>query len=101
MIDRLHAELWTSWASLLRSYAAAHGLNSVHHAIVEVGADEVIVRVNDNWLRFSASEMERQGDVTVAFTIREDGNVSIDNGPPEEMDFAAERLVREMLHGIR
>ena len=28
MLNALHTELWTSWASLLRSYAAAHGLNA-------------------------------------------------------------------------
>ncbi|HZL27399.1 MAG TPA: hypothetical protein VFC39_12820 [Acidobacteriaceae bacterium] len=28
MTEQLHTELWTSWASLLRSYAAAHGLNA-------------------------------------------------------------------------
>ena len=37
MDPRLRTELWTSWASLLRSYSAAHGLNSRHHAVVEVG----------------------------------------------------------------
>jgi hypothetical protein len=30
--------------------------------------------------------------------LTEDGNVRIANGPPEEMDMAAERLAREMLH---
>jgi hypothetical protein len=32
MTSQLHTELWTSWASLLRSYAAAHGLNSTHRS---------------------------------------------------------------------
>ena len=41
MTSRLHTELWTSWASLLRSYAAAHGLNATQHAVVEVSAEEV------------------------------------------------------------
>jgi hypothetical protein len=96
--DRLHTELWTSWASLLRSYAAAHGMNSVHHAVVEISADEITLRVNDRWLRFTASTMQHSQGAPQDFTLTEDGNVRIANGPPEEMDMAAERLAREMLH---
>ena len=98
MNDRLHTELWTSWASLLRSYAAAHGLNSTHHAVVEVSANEIILRVSDRWLRFTPTEMQRSGEAPIPFTLTEDGNVRIDNGPAEEMDFTAEQLAREMLH---
>ena len=98
MNERLHTELWTSWASLLRSYAAAHGLNSTHHAVVEVSANEIILRVNDRWLRFTPSNLQHSAEAPIPFTLTEDGNVVIDNGPAEEMDFAAERLAREMLH---
>jgi hypothetical protein len=93
----LHTELWTSWASLLRSYAAAHGMNSKHHAVVEVSADEIILRVSDRWLRFTATEMKHSDGATEAFALTEDGNVRIANGAAEEMDFAAERLAREIL----
>ena len=98
--DRLHTELWTSWASLLRSYAAAHGMNSLHHAVVEVSADEITLRVNDRWLRFTSSTVQHSNDAPQAFTLTEDGNVRINNGPPEEMDMAAERLARKMLHHL-
>lgn len=99
MNERLHTELWTSWASLLRSYAAAHGLNSVHQAVVEVSAGEITLRVSDRWLRFTPTEMRRHGEgVAVAFALMEDGSVCIDNGPLEAMDFAGERLAREMIH---
>ena len=98
MNDRLHTELWTSWASLLRSYAAAHGMNSLHHAVVEVSADEITLRVNDRWLRFTAATMQHSQGAPQEFTMTEDGNVRIGDGPPEEMDMAAERLAREMLH---
>ncbi len=94
----LHTELWTSWASLLRSYAAAHGMNSKHHAVVEVSADEITLRVSDRWLRFTATVILHSDAAPEAFTLTEDGNVRIGNGSPEEMDFAAERLAREMLH---
>jgi len=97
MQDRLHAELWTSWASLLRSYAAAHGLNSTHHAVVEVSANEITLRVSDRWLRFTESELQHSGKAPMAFTLTEGGNVRIADGPAEEMDLAAERLAREMM----
>jgi hypothetical protein len=87
----LHTELWTSWASLLRSYAAAHGLNSTQHAVVEV-------RVGSRWLRFTASAMQQDEQTSKAFRLTEDGNVVVDHGPAEEMDMAAERLAREMMH---
>jgi hypothetical protein len=93
----LHTELWTSWASLLRSYAAAHGLNSTQHAVVEVSADEITLRVGSQWLRFTATEMQHSDEAPKAFRLTEDGNVVMDHGDAEEMDFAAERLAREMM----
>jgi hypothetical protein len=99
--DRVHTELWTSWASLLRSYAAAHGLNSVQHAVVEVSANEIILRVGDRWVRFRAAEMQHSGKAPVPFALTEDGNVRIGAGAAEEMDMAAERVAREMLHAAR
>jgi len=88
MDPRLRTELWTSWASLLRSYAAAHGLNSKHHAVVEVGADEITLRVASRWLRFTHETIQdSEGNQTVKL-----------NGIAEEMDLAAERLAREMMH---
>jgi hypothetical protein len=32
MTPQLHTELWTSWASMLRSYAAAHGLIPIRNS---------------------------------------------------------------------
>jgi|SRR6185312_815996 len=94
---QLHTELWTSWASLLRSYAAAHGLNSTQHAVVEVSADEITLRVGTHWLRFTATAMEHDDAPPEVFALNENGTVSIDNAPEEEMDFAAERFAREMM----
>jgi hypothetical protein len=97
MLDaRLRAELWTSWASLLRSYAAAHGMNSTHHAVVEVGAEEITLRVASRWLSFTHEMMEMSDGGRSTFEMQEDGTVKL-NGVAEEMDLAAERLAREMM----
>jgi hypothetical protein len=97
-LDRqLHHELWTSWASLLRSYAAAHGLNSRHHAVVEVGANEITLRVASSWLRFTHDLAEDSGGNRFSFSLEEDGTVKLD-GKTQEMDLAAEQLAREMMH---
>ena len=97
MDPRLRTELWTSWASLLRSYAAAHGLNSKHHAVVEVGADEITLRVASRWLRFTHETIQDSEGNQSGFSLQEDGTVKL-NGITEEMDLAAERLAREMMH---
>ena len=96
MDHRLRTELWTSWASLLRSYAAAHGLNSRHHAVVEVGADEITLRVASQWLRFTHETLEDSNGNRFAFSLQEDGTVKL-KSTTEEMDLAAERLAREMM----
>jgi hypothetical protein len=96
MDHRLRTELWTSWASLLRSYAAAHGLNSRHHAVVEVGADEITLRVASRWLRFTHETFQDSEGHHSSFNMQEDGTVKL-NGIAEEMDLAAERLAREMM----
>jgi hypothetical protein len=96
MDPRLRTELWTSWASLLRSYAAAHGLNSRHHAVVEVGADEITFRVASRWLRFTHETIQDSEGNQTSFSLQEDGTVKL-NEIAEEMDLAAERLAREMM----
>jgi len=96
MDARLRTELWTSWASLLRSYSAAHGLNSRHHAVVEVGADEITLRVASRWLRFTHEMFEDSEGHRASFSLEEDGTVKLD-GIAQEMDLAAERLAREMM----
>jgi hypothetical protein len=95
--DRVLRELWTSFASLIRSYGAAHGLNSRHHAIVKVGSDLILLRVGIHWLRFTPSEMTADNNRPVPFRLNQDGTVTIGD-VTEEMDLAAERLAREMMH---
>ncbi len=98
MQNSLHTELWTSWASLLRSYAAAHGLSSTQHAVVEVSANEITLRVSDRWLRFTPTTMQHSNDAPQPFTLNENGTVTLNVAPEEEMDIAAEHLAREMLY---
>ena len=92
----LSTELWTSWASMLRVYAAAHGLTSTHHAVVEVGAEEIVLRVGERWARFTRDEMSTSEGVTLPFRMEEDGRIRIGD-LEDEMDMAAERVAREML----
>jgi hypothetical protein len=92
----LHRELWVSWASLLRSYAAAHGLNSKQFAVIEFGEEEIVVRAGGRWVRFTHEQMESSDSGRAVFALNEDGAVVLD-GKMEEMDFAAERVTRELM----
>ena len=94
----LHTELWTSWASCLRSYAAVHGMSSTHHAVVEVSAEAILLRVDTRWLRFTHTSAETSEGVHTPFALMEDGTVEMD-GVTEEMDLSAERVARTLLHG--
>ncbi len=96
MNSALHTELWTSWASLLRSYTGAHGLNSTHHAVVEVGPTEILLRVDTRWLRFTPTSMTHSNNNSTNFSLEENGTVTLGESN-EEMDLAAERLAREMM----
>jgi hypothetical protein len=94
--ERVDRELWTSFASLIRSYGAAHGLNSRHQAIVEVGSDQILLRVGIRWIRFTPGVMTEDNNRMVPFHVNHDGTVTIE-GSTEEMDMAAERLTRELM----
>ena len=96
MDERLHRELWISWASMLRSYAAAHGLNRNRFAVIEFGEDEIVVRVDAKWARFTHEAMESSDSSRAVFALHEDGTVELD-GKMDEMDMAAERVTRELM----
>jgi len=100
MIAQLHTELWTSFASLIRSYGAAQGLNSRHQAIVEVGSDLITLRVGTRWLRITPEQMTEDNNHSQPFQLNEDGTITVGSGPKaltEDMDFTAERLTRELM----
>jgi hypothetical protein len=96
----LHAELWVSLASLLRSYTAAHGLNQTRQATVELGENKMMVRCGENWLA-----LDRNGAI-VAWK-RENGNGGTleltehgrlrGSAIEEELDLAAEAWARELM----
>ena len=98
MIDStaLIRELWISWGSLLRSYAAAHGLNSHQFAVIEFGDEEIVVRFGSRWLRFTHGQQESSDGSVQAFALNEEGTVTL-GGKMDEMDFAAERVIRELM----
>jgi hypothetical protein len=94
-------ELWTSFASVLRSYFAAHGLNSTHQAVLEVSADAITVRVASRWLRIEHVEgkgtiLGSDGSVT-HFELQHDGTLRFADGEVADMDHAAERIARELM----
>jgi hypothetical protein len=93
---QVHRELWISWASLLRSYAAAHGLNSNQFAVIEFGEDKIVVRAGGKWVQFTHGELESSDGSKMPFELNEDGTVMVD-GKMDEMDFAAERITRELM----
>jgi hypothetical protein len=92
----LQTELWTSWASMLRVYAAAHSLASEHHAVVEVGAEEIVLRFGNRWVRFTHSEQTGSDGRRSDFQFNEDGSVTC-AGTTEEMDMAAESVARKVI----
>ena len=81
----------------MRSYAAAHGLNAPQHAVVEVSAAEITLRVGPRWLRFTPIAVEESHAPTRPFHLNKDGTVTVAAEPEEEMDLAAERFAREMM----
>ena len=97
---RLHAELWVSLASMLRSYTAAHGLNGNRQATVELGENKIMARHGEKWLA-----LDRNGAI-VAWK-RENGDGGIleltehgrlrGSAIEEELDLVAEAWARELM----
>jgi hypothetical protein len=81
---------------MIRSYGAAQGLNSRHQAIVEVGSDQILLRVGTRWLRITPDAMTEDNNRSQPFQLNEDGTVTI-GAITEDMDFTAERLTRELM----
>jgi hypothetical protein len=80
---------------MLRSYAGAHGLNSNKFAVVEVGAEEIVLRVGPRWVRFTPAAMSTSEGTSAAFAMDEDGRVKLGE-VWDEMDMAAEGVARQM-----
>ena len=55
-----------------------------------------MVRAGGRWVRMTHREMESSDGGREGFALNEDGTVTLD-GKMEEMDFAAERITRELM----
>jgi hypothetical protein len=98
----LYAELWTSLASLLRSYTAVHGLHNGSQAAIHStnetitarhGKKSLILTRNDEivtWTRENGSMGTLE--LTISGNLRASKN-------EEAMDLAAERWARELMLG--
>ena len=53
--------------------------------------------MGNRWLRFTPTEMQQSDQASTPFSLEENGTVRLNQGPEEEMDFAAEHLAREMM----
>ncbi len=101
--DRVYSELWISFASLVKVYTAAHGLNSNAEAQVECGRDAIEVRVpsRNRWLRMelvgAEGIWEREDGSGAKFSLLLNGNIVVNAGTEEEMDTIAEQLAREIM----
>lgn len=97
---RLFAELWTSLASLLRCYTAAHGLHSKHEAAVELTEDKITVIHNEKWLRLTRNNSSvtwtRENGSMGTLELTEAGTLRGDNGD-EAMDLTAEQWARDLM----
>ncbi len=92
----LQRELWSSWAGVLRSYAAVHSLGQPFHAVVEVSEAEILLRYGTRWLRFTHTSFEGSDAAAGPFCLTVNGQAVVD-GVEDEMDLAAERLCREII----
>ncbi len=57
-----------------------------------------MVRAGSKWVRFTHGEQESSEGSRTSFGLNEDGTVTLD-GKMDEMDFAAERITRELMQG--
>lgn len=102
-VDRVFPELWISFASLLRAYTAAHGLNSGAEAQVECDSEVITVNIpsRSRWLRLSLQgadgSWKREDGSEGRFRLLLNGNIVVEMGTEEEMDTIAERLAREIM----
>jgi hypothetical protein len=97
---RLFAELWTSLASLLRSYTAVHGLHLKREAAIELTEEQIIVRHGEKWMRLIRNHAiltwTRENGSMGTMELTESGTLR--SGTQEEaMDLAAEQWARELM----
>jgi hypothetical protein len=96
----LHRELWVSLASLIRSYAAVHGIHNNSHAIIEATDEKITARHGEKCLTLlrndqSVTWMRENGHVGT-LELTQDGSVRGTSGE-EAMDLVAEQWARELM----
>ena len=64
--------------------------------MIEFGEEEIVVRAGGKWVRFTHAELESSEGSKTPFALNENGTVTLD-GKMDEMDFAAERVTRELM----
>ena len=98
--QQLHAELWISLASLLRSYTAAHGLNNNRLAAIETGENQITVRHAQRWLTLNRSGAHiawvRENGIVGTLEFTQEGRLRT-TAAEEELDMAAEAWARELM----
>ena len=96
MTAQLHRELWSSWAGVLRSYAAVHSLGREQHAVIEVSETAILLRYGARTLLFEPTAMREDGGPAIPFHLTVNGRAIVGT-TEDEMDLAAERLCREII----
>lgn len=97
---RVYDELWLSLGSLLRSYAAAHGLHANRVAEIEMNAERIVARHGEKWLSLARNSAivtwTRDNGTMGTLELTEAGTL---RGPAgeEAMDLAAEAWARELM----
>jgi hypothetical protein len=97
---QVYAELWTSLASLLRSYTAMYGLTSTRQAVVDLGSEKIIVRVDEKWLILTRAHQiitwTRENGMSGSLELSEHGALRSASGD-QAMDLAVEHWARELM----
>lgn len=97
MTGSLQRELWTSWASLLRSYAAVHGLGKSQHAVVEVSDSSILIRFGERSSLFTPDEYRAPDGKQYPFALMVNGRARVGD-EEDEMDLFAERLASAIIN---
>ena len=97
MTEQLQRELWTSWASLLRSYAAVHALGKEQHAVVEVSDTDILLRFGQRSSRFTPDSYVAPDGKRYPFALTVNGRARVGDDE-DEMDLTAERLASAIIN---
>jgi hypothetical protein len=98
--ESLYSELWVSMESLLRSYAAVHGLHQGIEAAIEFDPHRIMARNRDRWLHLERNNnaviWTRENGTSGVLELTDHGRLRSLEGE-EEMDMAAEAWARELM----